>query len=272
MEPPSGSSHEPEFVPKLPRDNPNISDRPPLREFAIVAGIVVGAAIAIYLVLGGLAGWAAGRVPTAFEIKLGQGLELFDGLNEKNSADRERLQALVEELASLAPPSELPLRVHLIDSPEVNAAALVGGHILVFQGLLDQAGSENEIAMILGHELGHLLHRDHLRALGRRLVLSSFVLAVGGDGLATQLLQSGLSTLELRYSREQERAADRLGLELLAARYGHVGGSTDFFERHRGDFEVPELFSSHPLSRDRVERLRELAVTEGYREAATVDW
>jgi Zn-dependent protease with chaperone function len=126
--------------------------------------------------------------------------------------------------------------------------------------------------MILGHELAHSLHRDHLRALGRRAALALIVLSLGGDGFAQRILSGGLETFDMKFSRDQESAADELGLALLHRSYGHVGGATDFFERRLADPAPPELFSSHPLSRRRIDELQRIAAERGYRNGETTPW
>jgi Zn-dependent protease with chaperone function len=58
-------------------------------------------------------------------------------------------------------------KVSVHDQATVNAVALPGGNIIVFKGLLTELKSENEVAMILAHELGHYAHRDHLHGIGQ---------------------------------------------------------------------------------------------------------
>ena len=76
MEPPSGSNADgpeepgPQFVSKTPTSNPNISDVPPIKEFALLAGAAVAIFLILYLVLGSLAGWAAGHLPESVEIQI----------------------------------------------------------------------------------------------------------------------------------------------------------------------------------------------------------
>jgi Zn-dependent protease with chaperone function len=88
------------------------------------------------------------------------------------TADATRtLQALVDRLQTQCAALPYQITVHVQPSTAVNAAALPGGHMLVFSGLLTEMRSENELAFVLAHELGHYAHRDHLRGLGRALVL-----------------------------------------------------------------------------------------------------
>ena len=72
---------------------------------------------------------------------------------------------------------------------------------------------------------------------------------------------------ELSFSRQAEREADAIALELLHGYYGHVGGSTGFFERRLEEGEVPaamEFFSTHPLSQKRIEAIMAQSRNEGW--------
>ena len=247
----------------------SISSTPPWRALALAGLLTVALALLGYWLLGSLSGWAATKLPYDLEVRVG---ELIAGTDTTTTAEEQRIQELVEDLAAQAPATPLRHRVRIVENDAVNAAALPGGHILVFRGLLNEVASENELAMILGHELAHSLHRDHLRALGRRAALALIVLSLGGDGFAQRILSGGLETFDLKFSRDQESAADELGLALLHRSYGHVGGATDFFERRLADPAPPELFSSHPLSRRRIEELQRMAFERGYRSGETTPW
>jgi Zn-dependent protease with chaperone function len=163
--------------------------------------------------------------------------------------------------------------VHFVDSELVNAMATIGGHVIVFRGLLEVMPHENALSLVMAHEVAHIKHRDPLVALGRSVVMMVGLSMLGlgtGQGAAGEALgQAGLLT-QLSFSREQERAADREALAAVARVYGHVRGADTAFEQlmiaaKGGDALLPEAFSSHPETRARIEALRELAVTKGYR-------
>jgi len=258
MERPSGTSGKPPYVPKSPRSNPNISDTPPIKEFTQVGAIVLGGLLLLYWLLGSMAGCAAARIPYDLERRLTEATPLaksFELDDAKFATEKQHLQRIVDEMSASISDQALLYQVHVVDSPVANAAALPGGHILVFAGLLDEVESENEIAMILGHEIGHLAHRDHLRALGRRAVFIFLASALGASGAAEQLLVGSMDTLDRSFSRGQERAADEVGVDLLVDVYGHGGGATDFFARHADDSQGLALFATHPLSKERVSEI-----------------
>lgn len=260
------------FTLKTLEENVNVSKTHPLAELFWLLGGLTLVAAAVFFVLGFSADWAASKAPIGVENWLGkQALEHFPA--EEHPALQQRLQALLQQLPADSPLRQYNFRGFLSASDEVNAVALPGGNIVVFSGLLRQIESENELAMILAHELGHFAHRDHLRGLGRGLGLAvAAALFLGQDNAATSLISNTLLTFQLRYSQTQESAADRFGLDLLNRRYGHAGGSTDFFIRmaESAGGRLPYLLASHPHPQARIEQLQELIVGRGYRLETTL--
>ena len=176
-------------------------------------------------------------------------------------------RAIVDDLATPLPAREFGYRVIVIDSPVANAAAVPGGGILIYSGLLRQAKSENEVAMVLAHELAHHAHRDHLEGLGRGLVLAVIMNAVFGSSSGLDRLSgAGAQGLALKMSRDDEREADKLGLLLVDEHYGHVGGALDFFMRvgDQPGGRTASWFGTHPLSSDRLDDLDDAIQTHGY--------
>lgn len=260
------------FTPKHIDENVNVSKTHPLAELAwLIAGLLL-LTLVFYLALGVTSDLAVAKIPIKAELWLG---ESFLGSFEasENEPLRLRLQRLIDNLPADSPLRDYPFTVQLVESDEINALALPGGHIVVFSGLLEQAESENELAMVLAHELGHFAHRDHLSRLGRGLGLTVAAMLVFGENSSASNLASKLFLVtESHYSREQESAADRWGLDLLVASYGHAGGATDFFSRVGTESKTrsPYLFASHPRPQDRVDELRELIADMGYRVEAIV--
>lgn len=249
------------YTPKALTENVNVSKTHPLKEFTLLVGGILGALIFLYLLLGfALELVVVPRMPYALEQSLGK---LFLGnYKVEKSAHTQYLQALLDRMVASLPPQPLEFQVHVEDNSAVNALALPGGHMVVYTGLLDEVESENELAMILGHELGHFSKRHHLRGLGRGLVflvLSAIVL--GEQSGITQFLQGSLGQVEAKFSQRQEREVDEFGLHLLHKTYGHVGGATDFFERTQKEKSRSNLayfFASHPSPTNRVDHLKEL--------------
>ncbi|MBI4604962.1 MAG: M48 family metalloprotease [Planctomycetes bacterium] len=259
------------FVPKELKQTADASrgSMPLRRSFkvALITALVLGAS---YVLLWLAAEGVAAALPEAWEARL---FPLVPLAGEDASAvgedppaappglrrAREVFQRLTRE-PGLRP---LPYRLFLLDLKEPNAVAVPGGAVGVTRGLLEAVKSEGGLAMVLGHELGHHQGRHCLKRLGRALLLKGATsLLFGGE--SSSVVGSLLDVAESGYSRRQEEEADELGLRLVRDALGHTEGCLELFEhldREHGAKESPwaAFLSSHPLTRDRIERLRRLA-------------
>jgi Zn-dependent protease with chaperone function len=260
------------FDPSLPEDGINVSRAHPLREALLLVGGVVAIAAAVAVAVAVVADLAAPHIPIELEARLFSGW--FDRDVEDDEAATPREQSLAQLLNRMAghwPENPYVFEIAIWDEPEANAVALPGGVIAVTNGLLENVESENELAFVLGHELGHFHNRDHLRGLGRGIAFSLLLVAVGvgGGGSAVQLASLAGQFAQRDFSRDQEIEADRFGLGLLAAEYGHVSGAAAFFEHlpeRDGALEggLASYFSTHPVNADRVQALHAAASEMGW--------
>lgn len=256
------------FVARKPRDGINVSDTHPLVEASTLVVGLTAIFLFIVVLLIFVVEVALYFVPAEKEARMFANWLPEDLVTV--APDDEALyqtQLLVDRLAAHWVDAPYEFRVEVDDSEVVNAFALPGGLIVVTQGLLDEVESENELAFVLGHELGHFRNRDHLRALGRGIVLSLFfATTTGGDvgGLGIKV-----TDLALRgFSREQEENADEFGLAVIYAEYGHVDEAWRLFARWAdGDnamLDIVTYLSTHPKPGDRVDELQELALRNAW--------
>lgn len=257
------------FVPKKVDDSVNVSSEHPLVEAStLVVGLalifVVIAAALILMVDLVLMFVSPEREAQLFSDWMPDG---FVAVNEDDERIVE-LQALVTRLARHWDDAPYEFRAEIMDDEDLNALALPGGRIVVTSGLLEEVESENELAFVLGHEMGHFRNRDHIRALGRGVVLSIFFVAISGNEGGANLGMT-ISDLTLRsFSRGQESDADEFGLEIVYKEYGHVAEAWRFFERidEQGGrlLGFGTYLSTHPSPDDRVETLIEIAEGKGW--------
>lgn len=170
-------------------------------------------------------------------------------------------------------PADLELTFIVIEGSAMNAFTTLGGHIFVLDGLVRGLDNENSLAMVLAHEIAHAKNRDPLSGASRGILLQILISAVRSNGGIDPRggAETGLELLLNDYSRDQEEAADRLALEGLQRRYGHVGGATRLFEElgaaHGAD-AVPEFLSSHPQVADRIAAIDALVAQKGWESGA----
>ncbi len=259
------------IVPRLPDEQVNLPQGSHLGWFVkLLAGLVAATAL-LYLMLGLVVEQLASRISVETETRIFSGLIALDDDDAAPRAAEQQAQALLDRLARQQPGLDYQLQVQIDCDDTVNALALPGGTVRLYHGLLERLDSENELAMVLAHEIGHFVRRDHLRALGRALVplaLATVLGLSGADSTVGQLLGSGLDLERLRYSRAQERHADLVGLRLLQGTYGHPGGATATFQHLELDDGLdswlPEFLSTHPEGAARVTELEQRIAERGW--------
>ena len=153
-----------------------------------------------------------------------------------------------------------PWEVNLLKTKELNAFCMPGGKIAFYSGILEQLQlNDDEVAMIMGHEMAHAL-REHARArMGKTTAtrigasLLSSVLGLGNTGDA--LLNMGSQLLTLKFSREDESEADLIGME-LAARSGYdPRAGVTLWQKMAAAAKgaPPQFMSTHPSSGSRIQ-------------------
>ena len=256
------------YTPRRLKTNVNITPTSPLKELVVLVGGLLAIGVGVYVLMGFAVDLIAPRISIDLEKKLAT--PFLHTLKKSTTTHKQQpyVQSLIDDLQSRCTDLPYDFKVHIIESETANAAAMPGGHIFIFSGLLEQVSSENELVFILAHELGHYAHRDHLKGLGRGLVLLTMsVVLFGSDNAVGNLLSRGLNITEMGFSRKQEAQADASGLETLHCAYGHVAGATNFFSKMSEDQDPGRwghYFASHPENRRRIAHLEKLAKDHGY--------
>ncbi|WP_164118363.1 M48 family metallopeptidase [Sphingorhabdus sp. Alg239-R122] len=195
-------------------------DRLGLGRAALVFGLLSAGAMAIILAA---PQWLAPLVPTSAEKKLGDALVGDFGGRFCNT---EAGQAALAKLSSGLDKDVSDLDIEVANIDMVNAVALPGGKIILFNGLLDNAESADEVAGVLAHEMGHVRKRHVMQSLIRQMGLS--VLMGGFDGNIGGTLNGLLS---MGYSRSAESEADRHAIQALQRADISPLATAGFFER-----------------------------------------
>jgi predicted Zn-dependent protease len=180
------------------------------------------------------------------------------------------VNAIVRRLAAQAPGPEFRYQAKVVNSREINAFALPGGYVYVNRGLISAVRNEAELAGVIAHEIAHVAERhgteQATKAYGAQAGVGLLAQILGGRdrrlGLPEQIVGSlGANAAFMKFSRDAEHEADRVGAEIMArAGYDPMAMATFFdllqAQRRRNPNAVAKFFSSHPQPADRSARIR----------------
>jgi Zn-dependent protease with chaperone function len=274
------------YQPKLPERNSNVTPQNALRELVTLLGGLSAIVLLLYGLIGLFIDMAVAVIDPATEVWIYQSsgidqlaevkpLPLDTAAGKALRATETATQNLLSDLAQCA---DLAYGVDLKveESKAVNALAWPGGHIVVLSGLLDKMESQNGLAFVLAHELAHFKNRDHLRSMGRGVVILSLAVLIGGaNGELSDLIMSLSNVRTMAFSQTNESAADATALDILNCHYGHIGGASEFFNvisqvDDNTDFTLMHYFSSHPQIQQRIVAIEQLRQSRGYHVGETL--
>ena len=180
------------------------------------------------------------------------------------------VRAIGSELATQAPPSPFEFRFYVVEDETLNAFAVPGGGIYLHSGLIQATRSASELSGVMAHEIGHVTARHFAerynkeRSAGIAAQIGAFIIAIlTGSRIAADAGQIAMGMAHrayiTRYSREDEREADDLGLATMVRAGWDPNGMVTMFEtmrdEHQGGF-APQFLISHPTSQERIDSTR----------------
>ena len=168
---------------------------------------------------------------------------------------------------------DFPWEVKIINDPKtLNAFCTPGGYIYVYTGLIKYLDSEDQLAGVMGHEIGHADKRHSMRQMVQLYGVQ--IVAAIGAGVATQGKSEGTqrtaqtaaqiasALVGLRFSREHETEADNMSVNYLCGTEYNPAGAAGFFKKIGGAGSPPEFLSTHPNPGNRVENIEAQAKTK----------
>lgn len=199
--------------------------------------------------------WVAPHVPEQWERNVGDAIVGDFGDNRcRNPAGQKALEAMAERLEAGSTRGPDRLRLAALDINMFNAAALPGGHIVVFKTAITETENPDALAGVLAHEIAHVRRRHVTQALIRELGIGALIRLFAGDiGANAQQIVS------LSYTRSNEAEADADAMVMLR-RAGISPKPTANLFRKLGEHEAEgssynaEFLQSHPLSAKRARK------------------
>lgn len=197
------------------------------------------------------------------EVKIGESIAK-EAEKELKSVDdpleQKRVEDIGKKIASVCDRKDIDYHFYVLDDPEVNAFSLPGGFVYVNKGLVDRAANDDELACVLGHEIGHIVARHSIKKLQAVMgysILRLLTMAVPQDGSVGGTADVAFTQILTGYSREDELLADQLG-----ARYAKAAGynphamisflsKLEEIERKR-PLQPKSYFKTHPYGPDRI--------------------
>jgi predicted Zn-dependent protease len=166
-------------------------------------------------------------------------------------------------VASQSERPDLPWHFGVIESNDINAFAAPGGYIFITLGLYRLLQNEADLAGVLGHEIGHVIRKHHLKILQQSKLLEAgsqaLTSSVGNNDAVQKLIGSGAEIVSRSLDKNAEFEADSIGV-VLATRagydaYGLPSVLQQIGHTAKDDGSVALLFKTHPLPEDRLDKL-----------------
>jgi predicted Zn-dependent protease len=205
-------------------------------------------------------------IPTDYEIKMGadfhQQITAQYNLSTR-TADVERLERIGQKLAQVSDRQDYEYNFYLIEKDEINAFTTPGGSIYFFTGLYDKLKSDDEIASVLAHEIGHCAARHVIKkfqaAMGYNLLGGLIIGQLAKEEMARRVATMGsntaMSLVFSAYGRRDEYEADRLGLkymDLTGYKLEAMVTTFEVLEKESKGPRMPVFFQTHPYVKDRI--------------------
>lgn len=206
----------------------------------------------------------------------GMGQQTFDGMKAEQKVSSKAVTNQFVNCVADAITKHVPKSVFdgqwevvVFDDPQVNAFALPGGKIGVYTGLLEVAENQDQLAAVIGHEVGHVI-AEH----GNERISSSTLIGIGmeatnallqaneiaNNNLIMAAIGAGVQVgVQLPFSRTHESEADLIGLELMAQSGFKPNQAVNLWQnmaKASGEQRQPELLSTHPLPATRISNIQ----------------
>lgn len=215
-----------------------------------------------------IADFTAQAFPHDYEIEMGK--QLYESVLKNEEIDSAKTVAINEFFKQLDVPKDYPITITVVKSETVNAFALPGGGIVVYDGILKDMKSADQLAALLSHEFSHVQLKHATRNLFRSLAGYLFVSILFSDvnGVASVVVENANQLRNLSYSRELEAEADNNGLRLLKQNGISGTGMKALFQQLKNashGVEVTEIISTHPDLENRIKNAEQFMRDNKYR-------
>ncbi len=174
------------------------------------------------------------------------------------------INVLGDQIASRTSRADLPWRFYVVDSREVNAFAVPGGYVYVNRGLIERTSKMDELAGVLGHEIGHVVRRHSIQQMEKQqgaqvgVTLACVLTSICNSQVAQAGINIAGGAVFARFSRQDELEADQEAVANTVRAGINPEGIVTMFqklidERKTRPSAVEGWFATHPLEEDRIQ-------------------
>jgi predicted Zn-dependent protease len=228
----------------------------------LIAAIIIGLLLlAYFFLLPWMVNKAVENFPSDYEKKFGK--VMFDQVKATEKWDVAQTKLLNNFFDSLHFMSHYDIEILYVIKDEVNAYALPGGYMVVYDGIIKKMKSEEELAGLLAHEFSHIKLKHTLKSTFNSIGFSALLQIIFGgfDESVIGLLGNQTEQLrQLHYSRALEQEADENGFQLMKEQQLDPNGMINLFERLKAESSdmIPGILSTHPLPEERIIYIQDL--------------
>lgn len=232
----------------------------------LIGGFIVSIILSYLYLLPFVADQIAQRFPKDLEISMGN--EMYTSILQKSVIDSSKTEAVNHFFEQLHVETDYPVHITVVKDSVVNAFAVPGGGIVVYDAILKDMKEPEALAALLAHEYSHVKLKHATRNIFRNLAGYLFISILFSDvnGIAALVLQNAENLRTLKYTRDLEQEADANGLEILKHNQLSSKGMIQLFEQLKKEdsFTVHELLSTHPELDSRIDFAKSFAKQNPY--------
>jgi predicted Zn-dependent protease len=228
-------------------------------KLALIAGIIVAVLLITWL---WLMPWLGERMAKGFskEDEINMGEQMYQSVLVQYKKDEHKTAILNNFYKQLQYNVGYPIQITVVESNEINAFAIPGGHIVVYDAILDRMKTPEQLAALLGHEASHIALRHSLRTIFRELARKMFLALVVGNesGIVSVVVNNADELKGLQYSRSLETEADNNGLQLMVKSHIDTQGMLrlmQLLQQESGGREPAPFLSTHPVFKERISNI-----------------
>jgi Zn-dependent protease with chaperone function len=244
------TGHRPEYSSQFDRLN-----TPRGKIFSIIGVLAILMLCLYFYIIPEAADVFARNLPVSYEVDLGN--KIYNQIIANDTIDTLKTNLVNRFAKQIDFQSDFPIQIAVVHSHEINAFATPGGHIFIYDSLLNELENPDELAALLSHEATHIKERHSLRSISSDLSRSLFLSIIFHDrnGISSVIVNNANMLNSLRFSREMERVADEGAVKLMLNNNIDPDGMVqllNLLKKEDKNHNTSPYLSTHPATDERI--------------------